>query len=214
MTEEQMPQNDLSSFEDDDIGIGKKLKKDRSGLSVRGIVFVLLVILLIIASFWISFLVGRKLLSPAKQIQELEHLKPVEEVQLPEANPVKDLPSPVKPKMPASPVMEIPEPAEPVVPAVVPPAAKPKVVKKKAPVKAVAVVEYEKETYVVRAGSFDTRDEAAGVVEKLRGEGFEAFQKPAGSSYVVQVGVFKSRENARKLVDELKAKGFEGKIVE
>lgn len=215
MTEEQRQQSNLSSFEDEEIGIGRQFKKDRTKLSVRGLVFVLVVILLVICSFWISFLVGRKLLTPENQIKELEQLGHVEEVELPKhVTPEKKPARKIEPVPPVMPVIEEPVPAPAIVKPAVKKPAKAKAVKRPVPAEEEVSEPVSSGLYTVRAGSAGNKEDAVNMVEKLRADGIEAFQKESGGTYVIQAGVFRSKANAQKLVDELEAKGYKAKIVE
>ncbi|MEK7376593.1 MAG: hypothetical protein AABZ57_05475, partial [Candidatus Margulisiibacteriota bacterium] len=60
-------------FDDDDIGIGRNIKKRHRGSgALKGVLFAIVLIFLVIGSFWVSFLIGKRILVPAKTLPKME----------------------------------------------------------------------------------------------------------------------------------------------
>lgn len=222
---QQSSQSNLD-IPDDEIGVVRDLRKKRP-LNIKSFAIAFFVVVLIISSFWISFFVGKALLTPVKKLPDVDFQKLDErfsEERIPlgtaeavrmmtrestavyESLPVptvevKDAAVPEKKEMkrqdPFTPEKKID--SKPQVKAYAP--------KKKTPLPA--------SVFRVRSSIFDTREKAAELLSKLGDSGFEGFTREESSgSFSVQVGVFKSRSNAERLVQQLKDKGFEGEIQE
>ena len=205
----------LDDFEDDDIGIGRSIKKRQHRSSaLKGVLFAFVLIFLIIGSFWVSFLIGKRILVPAKTFPNVESVdnevvpvpvaptvpKPVEKtggIEYPNLNavaPVKNPEVKIKNKItvPVSPDKKESVPAA----------------------SAVTAVTEEDAYYKVEAGLLSVKSDAIDVMKKLEAAGFEVFAKETSAgAWRVQAGAFKTIDKAEKVVAQLKAKGFSGKII-
>lgn len=65
-----------------------------------------------------------------------------------------------------------------------------------------------KKTYVVQAGSFNSKSNAEKLFRKLKKAGFTSLVKKDGSVWKVQLGVFTDKSNAEALMKKVKAAGF------
>jgi hypothetical protein len=67
--------------------------------------------------------------------------------------------------------------------------------------------------YKVQAGFFKVKSNAIALAGKLRASGFESFIRKIDSGWRVQAGAFKSKKWAQDLQRSLKAKGFESVLI-
>ncbi len=201
----------LEEFDDDEIGIGRNIKRRSSGSSaLKGLFFGLVLVLLVVGSFWASFMIGKRLLLPGKPvggIQE-ENTRTVA-VPLPDKKPLPaekeeiDYPNLGRPLKEARPAQVIRKKV--IVPEV----------KKElpAPVEAKPVPE-SGVYYKVEAGIAPSREKAIEKMKALEEAGFEVFAREiASGSWRVQAGAFKTRDKAEKVAAELSAKGFSAKVI-
>ena len=144
-------EEELESYEEEEIGIGKEIRSSSSSW-FRGLLTAVLLILLVIGSFWLSFFLGKKLLVPIKPLPEAPTL-PKEEMVTPEAITA-EAPVFIHERK----TIEIP---------LTKPEEKPKP-------KAVAVPAAGT-FYKVQAGAFKNKENALNLSEKLQSEGFETF---------------------------------------
>jgi cell division protein FtsN len=162
--------------------------KNKLGASIKNIVLFLLLIALIVGSFWVSFNLGKKILSPVKKpekkidvaipepppsiagLQSLEELEVVEEKT----------------------VMAPKEKVEPVVTQRIP-----------------SVGPY----YKVQAGYFNNKNNALNLSAKLQANGVDTFVRKIGKGYRVQAGAYSTKKWAIVQRDALKRKGFDAIII-
>lgn len=173
----------------------EKSESDTKASSVlKNIFFALILLAVIIASFMISFSLGKKLLSPVRKLSE----KPAHiEIPTPPASLEAFVKQGSKPCLPAG------RPALPVV------KKKSASVKAKSPVSSAISYGY----YKVVAGSFGSKGNASTLVNKLNSDGFTAFTKKVYSRWRVQAGAYKQKYLAQKQVNALKQKGFSASII-
>jgi N-acetylmuramoyl-L-alanine amidase len=157
-------------------------------------VFILLA-LVIIGSFWVSFNLGKKLLVPVK----------------------KDIPK-IEVAMPEPPVsivdlQELEKAAE-------KEAAKKKAAVAKPKPKTARRTTYRRsyaaasgKYYKVQAGVFNSKSNALSLSKKLKTSGFETFIRKLSSGWRVQAGAYRSKKWAQKLQRSLRAKGFDSVLV-
>ncbi len=190
--------DELNSF-DDEIGVAKDLGRRRSSDFgwLKNIFVAFLLVGIVVGSFWISFLIGKRVLTPVKPLKS-EKVVPIEEDVLifsEETEP----PAPVVEK-PAPKPEPKPEPKEVAEPS---PITQPKTA-------STIPIKY----YKVHVGSFASRAQASSYAEKLKSAGYPTYVKEVGSSaWTVQVGAFNLRSQAESLVGSLKTKGFGSSIV-
>lgn len=155
-------------------------------------VFILLVAI-IAASFWVSFLLGKRILMPARKVP-----RPKIEVTIPEPpasiaalQEFEEITKEVKT-----------EPAKP----------KPKIVKKSVkPEKQYTSV--EKRYYKVQAGIFVHKSNALKTAERLEANGFQTYMKKVDQGWRVQVGAYIKESMAQSLQKALSAKGFAASVI-
>lgn len=197
-------------------GVAPDIRKSEGGDFIKNIFVGLLLVGIVVGSFWISFLIGKKVLvPPVKNLQTVEMPAPkaispidietaapaTEEMEIKEREitpaPVveyKNKPSlAVKPKPKPRPVAVLTNPA---------PAVKPVIAKTKG-----------MKFYKVIVGTYQTVDEANNLTQKLRENGFLYYVKQISGSFRVQAGAFDAMEKAQPLVEKLKAKGFTPTII-
>ena len=187
--------DDLTSY-DDEIGVAKDIKRGSSSDFgwLKNIFVALLLVGIVVGSFWISFLIGKRVLTPVKPLKS-EKVIPIEErVMVIEEEVAEEKPIVMpEPKPEPKPAPES-EPA----PLVSPKPPEPQVSK----------------YYKVHVGSFDNSSSANSYGSRLKSSGFPTYVKKLDSGiWTVQTGAFKLRSQAETLVSKLRAKGFESNIV-
>ncbi|MEE8638070.1 MAG: SPOR domain-containing protein [Candidatus Margulisiibacteriota bacterium] len=174
--------------EETKIGVPPKRKSGFAGL-IKNLLLLLLLAGVIVASFWISFHLGKRILVPVKKIPERRI-----EVAIPEPPPSIAAMQRLEEVMIEE--LEKEEPAEVVV-------AKPK------PKPKAGAIHY----YKVQAGVFSEKNNAIGFAKKLRASGFETYIKKVSKGWRVQAGAFFKKAQALHLQNSLNAKGFKSVIV-
>ncbi len=211
---------------EDDIGVASELKRQEERSEVIRKTWIgLSVLILVVGSFWMSFYLGSKILSPVKRLPEIQVPSPIEEmndrsasfgttvtkekseqVAIPE-----ELKAPPEKAVRASDIAPAiremkAEIAKPEVRKLITPVVKKAVMKKKEPVSSKSVK--------VRVAVASDKETADAIIRKLADKGFEAFaKKMEDGSLSVQAGVFKTRSNAQKLAGELKDNGFPAELI-
>ena len=181
--------DDLTSY-DKEKGVAKDINRRSSDFGwLKNIFVALLLVGIVVGSFWISFLIGKRVLTPVKPLRS-EKVMPVPESTAPiveeevviEEEAVVPKPEPKPEPMP-----------------------EPKPVPKTAPVKEPSVTKY----YKVRVGSFTTSAAAYNTEKQLKNAGFPTFVRKIDSGmWTIQVGAFVKKSQADSLVGQLKAKEF------
>ena len=201
----------LDDFDDDDIGIARNLRRKQRGSSaLKSLLFAFVLVFLVIGSFWVSFLIGKRILVPSKSLPKVEIVEN-EVVPVPAA-PKISAPAPKAevieyPNLNAG--VEVKKPAAVVKKKIIVPVAAEK--KETVPDRPLAA---EDAYYKVEAGLFTSKAGAIEKMKELEEQGFEVFAKETGAEgWRVQAGAFKTREKAEKVIADLKAKGFSGKII-
>jgi cell division protein FtsN len=180
----------------------------------------LVLLAVVVASFWISFQLGKRILIPVK--------KPAEQkidVAVPEPPPdiqamqkLQEVMSEEGQKQGKS-VTATPEPAVPEVKAAVPKPAAPKPVaaKKITPVaKAVVTapkISAGKRYYKVQAGWFRDKAKAEELADLVQENGFEIYLKKVNSGWRVQVGAFRTKDEAEALRAALAKKNLSSQVL-
>lgn len=227
--------NDKRNLEpiDDEIGVVRDLRRKKKPLRLKTIGFGILVVLLVVSSFWVSFFIGKSLLAPAKRLPEMDFEKL--DAQFEEARAALESvtgEASVMPTVESAPVKETAEKK----PAVAEPAKAPEVKKevvkkdlfyppKKTVAKTAAIPAVKPKAASVTSSSvklfrvqtplLDGKDKTVDIMKNLEGAGFEVYARDEGSGkFTIQMGAFKKRSNAENLLDQLKSKGFSGEIIE
>ncbi|MCX5726539.1 MAG: SPOR domain-containing protein [Candidatus Saganbacteria bacterium] len=72
--------DDLAQYEEGEIGVGKEIKekrKNRAGFGwLKNLFIFILIVGIVVASFWISYLIGKKMFVPIKPLPSREMPKP------------------------------------------------------------------------------------------------------------------------------------------
>lgn len=179
--------DDLASYEQE-IGVSRpRRKRGRLSDFLKNVFVGLLLVGIVVGSFWVSFLIGKRVLVPVKTLSTRE-LEPIEEdvnVEVPtsvvvipvteEVEEVVEIPSKI-----VEPEPEMPE-----------------------------TLKY----YKVQAGPFASREQATLFKDKLDSSGFPSFLKKVGDRYRVQIGAFRTKGRANTLLSQVKAKGFDADII-
>lgn len=184
--------DDLSSYEQE-MSVSRAMRK-RSGLAefFKSVFVLLLLVGIVVGSFWVSFLLGKKVLLPVKTL-ETKELTPIEE-RIPDIEAPKLHENVILAEIPTVEEEELEPPAKVVVPKTVP-------------------LEQNR-YYKVQAGVFSSRIDAAALVDRLKAAGFSAFiRKLPNGTFRVQAGAFRTRSQAQVLVTKLSVKHFESIII-
>ncbi len=67
--------------------------------------------------------------------------------------------------------------------------------------------------YKIEAGLFDDKSQADALGEKMKASGIAIYIKPVGESWRVQAGAYRLKTQADKAKAEIASKGFESKVV-
>lgn len=189
-----IPPEELEFQEKEEIGIGEGLRKRKSGWG-RGLFIAIVMILVVVGSFWASFLIGKSMLTPVKSLST-EGTLPLEEVApilLPEIVPQEGI---------------VPEKIE------IPIKKEAPVVGKKTGVKVKSARggPLASKWYKVQAGAFKDRESALELEKQLKLQGYPTHVYRKAGLWEIQVGAFKAEWRAKKLVGELQDKGFKASI--
>ncbi len=177
--------------------LGRDIRRSEGGDFIKNFFVALLLVAIVVGSFWISFLLGKRVLippvknlptfeAPAMGGKPEEAPKTVSKSELESASPVEqqeELTVPEKEIKPAA----VPEPR---------PAAK------------VAVYRYK-----VIVGTYVAAADARRVASLLKTNGFKWYIKKTAEGYRVQAGAFTGRELAAPLINKLRARGFSPSII-
>ncbi|NQT29456.1 MAG: SPOR domain-containing protein [Candidatus Saganbacteria bacterium] len=178
---------------DEDSKLLSEIRGENSAMAFfkKALLFLLLVGI-IIASFWVSFQLGKKILVPVKK--------------MPKTQVAIIIPEP-PPNIAALQAIEGIEEVEAV---------------KAPPKEAVKTVAVKSTTYYptaspkyykVQAGYFLVKSNADNLAKKIKGNGFDTYVKRVGRGWRVQVGAFNRKSQALSVDRALTAKGFESIIV-
>ncbi|MFH1710047.1 MAG: SPOR domain-containing protein [bacterium] len=202
-------------------GVAGDIRRSEGRDFIKNIFVGFLLVGIVVGSFWISFLVGKRVLvPPVRNLPTLETapLKAISKLDIERAVPVKEEPVikereikavEVKAKLPPPVAVKkimtakkIGAARTPVKTAVVKPAVK-------APAEKTVSAKY----YKVIAGTYKTAAEVNKVIKSLKEKGFRSYVKKISGLYRVQVGAFDESDKADPLVVQLKEKGFTPTII-
>jgi hypothetical protein len=202
-------------------GVAGDIKKSEGGDFIKNIFIGLLLVGIVVGSFWISFLIGKKVLvPPIKNLPTFEVPVPktISKAEIEKATPVKEEPIiqereikaiEVKAKLPKPVSVKKVQKAKKtaaVKTVAKAAAAKPAI---KTPVEQTTGVKY----YKIIVGTYEIVDEANALVSSLKSKGFQSYVKKVSGLYRVQAGAFDVKEKASPLVVKLKEKGFTPTII-
>jgi len=168
---------------------------------VKNILVFLILAGVVVASFWISFQLGKRIIFPVKKLPERI------EVAIPEPPPSIQALQKLQEIMSAE-VGSAEAKKEEKKVAVVPK----KVVKKVVAKPAAKAVITGKGYYKVQAGLFSQKTKALALADQVKTKGFDVCLKKVSSGWRVQVGAFRTKSSAAKLISSLNKKGFKAQI--
>jgi hypothetical protein len=222
--------DDLASSDAEDDyprrGVSGDIRRSDGGDFIKNFFVGILLVVIVVGSFWASFLIGKKVLvPPIKNFPSLETPEPkalsnsdmekaaplseepaVEEKEIKEVQVKAGIPKPVSLKKVLT-AKKIRPSESGKLAAVKKTVKSPKAVPPKT-VNVQAAKTKGAKFYKVIVGTFKTGDEAASFVRSLKEKGFTAYVKVLSGLYRVQTGAFDSREKANPLVAKLESKGI------
>ncbi|MDR1113488.1 MAG: SPOR domain-containing protein [Candidatus Margulisbacteria bacterium] len=205
-----------SVFDEESRELNDIMKAEQNAGCLKNLLFIVICAVVVLGSFWLSYLVGAQFLLPNKQnpsfsvTKGLNKLKRLKNNLMSSQDIVKDEkaftsyakpPAPqniVPPEVQYTPVA----PPKPVAPPSPKPAPKPAA---KPPQTAAAP---SGTMYRVVVGSFDTKQEAQDVAENIRADGFPVYMYTADGKYRLQIGAFKSKALATSLMTKATEYGY------
>jgi cell division septation protein DedD len=163
-----------------------------------------LLLVVVVASFWVSFQLGRRILMPVKKIpgpprieapipETPASIKALQKLQAALSADAKKMTA-VKAKLPAKSATVVALPAKAV---------------KAPPVRSASGKGY----YKVQAGWFTDKTLAGDLAEKLKAAGCPVFVRKANGGWRVQAGAFRLKKQAEALRQQLIAKGFKPQVI-
>jgi cell division septation protein DedD len=203
-----------SVFDEESRELNDIMKAEQNAGCLKNLLFVVICAVVVLGSFWLSYLVGAQFLLPNKNpsfsvTKGVNKLKQLKNTLMNSQDIVKDekaFTSYAKPPVPQTIVP--PEvqytPAAPPKPIETPP---PKPTTKPAakPQQPAATIGT---MYRVVVGSFDTKQEAQDVAENIRADGFPVYMYTADGKYRLQIGAFKSKALATSLMTKATEYGY------
>jgi len=199
-------------------GVARDIRKSEGGDFIKNVFIGFLLVAIVVGSFWVSFLIGKKVLvPPVKNLQtyEIPTPKPISMSEIEKATPVEEEPAVKEREIKAVAVKAgLPKPvASKKVSNAKKLGAAAKAVKAKKAIKApVARTKGAKHNKVI-AGTYKTAAEANVLVAALKQKGFQSYVKNVSGLYRVQAGAFDSNAKASPLVVKLKNKGFTPTVI-
>jgi cell division septation protein DedD len=195
-------------------GVAGDIRRSEGGDFLKNIFIGLLLVGIVVGSFWISFLIGKKVLVPPIRNLPTYDIpvpapKAVSKMEIEKAALIKEEPVFSEKEIKATDVKAgLPKPvaASKVTAAKKTAAAKPAVKKPAAKQKAA-------NHYKVIVGANKSAAEADALIKSLKAKGFRSYVKMISGLYRIQAGAFESKEKANPLVVELKKKGFTPTVV-
>jgi cell division protein FtsN len=185
---------------------------------IKNILMTLLLVALVVSSFWISFSIGKKMLTPVRKLPSAYLVTPEATPGLPIIDNQKvsiEVDGLNVPIPPPPPIKNIPEPqANPMpLPAPIVPAAAPAITSHpKALKKTTAMPAALSGKYVVQTGLFSKKSNAQNLINGLAEKGFEGRIEKAGKYLRVVVGDNLSLSTASEWRDRLVEAGFEAQL--
>lgn len=171
---------------------------------LKTLLLLLILIAIIIASFWVSFLLGKRILVPVKEAPERKF-----EVSIQESQPTPQAMQRLEEIMLEAEEGEAAEPVK----------VEPKKVAKALPTVSKGYSHTVKQDqnaqhyYKVVAEVFSSQSGAAALAEKLQAGGFATYIRRTDKGYRVQVGAFYRKSDAQRLQGSLRVKGFQSTII-
>jgi len=169
---------------------------------LKTLLLLLILIAIIVASFWVSFLLGKRILVPVKEAPERKF-----EVSIQESQPTPQAMQRLEEIMLEAEEEEVPVKVEPKKV----PKAQPTVSKGYS--RTVKQEQNAQHYYKVVAEVSSSQSGAAALAEKLQAAGFATYVKRTDNGYRVQVGAFYRKSDAQRLQSSLRAKGFQSTII-
>lgn len=161
---------------------------------IKNFFLFLLLVALIVGSFWISFNLGKRILSPVRKdsIKKLEIVIPEPPPSIAGLQSFEELEE-------SEEIIEVPAVEE----------KRPVVKPKRVYAAPASVGPY----YKVQAGFFNEKSNALRLSNRLKAQGIDTFVRKIGNGYRVQAGAYDRKAMAKVQQDALKKKGFDSIII-
>ena len=204
-----------SVFDEESRELNDIMKAEQNAGCLKNLLFVVICAVVVLGSFWLSYLVGAQFLLPNKTssfsvTKGINKLKRLKNTLMNSQDIVKDEKAFTSYTKPPAPQTIVPPeiqytPVAPPRPIETPPsrpAAKPPA-KPSQPAAATVGTMYR-----VVVGSFDTKQEAQDVAENIRADGFPVYMYTADGKHRLQIGAFKSKALATSLMTKATEYGY------
>lgn len=203
MAEEFLNINPPENFPRKETGPGFEPRGENRFLSwLKGLLTFLVLVAVVVASFWVSFRLGKSILMPVKKTPERKI-----EAAIPEApasiKALQRLQEAMSAEARKKEAKKLARAAKPQLRAVRKPLCR--VQKRK--------VAAGKGYYKVQAGWFADKEKAAELASRLKDSGFEVYQRKISGGWRVQAGAYKTKSTAEALRKKLKDKGFDSSLI-
>ena len=176
-----------------------RVKESRLLSWLKGLLAIILLVVVVVASFWVSFQLGKRVLLPVKKFPEKKI-----QATIPEAPPsIKALQDAVSKEVAKDEATKLAPPP------VVKQATRKITKQVPAPVKRVASGKY----YKVQTAFFDGKEEADQLAKNLKESGYQVYLKNENGRWGVQLGAFRKEGQAQVQEKDLQEKGFNVQIV-
>lgn len=179
----------------DNLPEGTKPTESNASAWIKSALTVVVLVLVVVASFWISFQLGKRILLPVKKVPE-GRIEAVIPEPPPSIKALQKLRAAVSLEAGTKEVRAV--------------AGKDKV---KVKAKGETRKRYGKQYYKVQAGLYANKNSARKLSQKIEDSGFSTYIKKVRSGWRVQAGAFRSRGEAAGLQKSLRAKGFKSQII-
>jgi len=205
MAEEYLNINPPEGFQRKDAPVPEPPKENRFLSWIKGLFTFLILVIVVVVSFWISFQLGKNVLMPVRKISE----KKIEA-------PIPEPPESIRALQRLREVMskEAMKKARVKAGAKVPVKPKRKIVcRAKTAAAPVVKAAAGKHYYKVQAGWFADKSKADELAGRLKASGFDVFLKKVGGGWRIQAGAYKTKSTAEVLRRKLKEKGFDSSLI-
>ena len=163
-------------------------KENRFLIGLKNLLVFILLLLIVLASFWVSFQLGKRILMPVKKSEPFAVSAPGPSMEALEQKIQKMLKTETAKKAPSQPC---------------------KRVRKYTRVRMVTTGHF----YKVQAGLYNNKTDAEALADKIDASSSEVYVKKVNGSWRVQVGAFLSKAKAEAQQAKLKTKGFDSEVI-
>ena len=202
-----------SVFDEESRELNDIMKAEQNAGCLKNLLFGVICAVVVLGSFWLSYLVGAQFLLPNKTssfsvTKGINKLKRLKNTLMSSQDIVKDekaFTSYTKPPLPQTIVPPEVQYTSAVPPKPIEPPPKPAAKPAAKPSQTAATIGT---MYRVVVGSFDTKQEAQDVAENIRADGFPVYMYTADGKHRLQIGAFKSKALATSLMTKATEYGY------